>query len=271
MKKTEMRNPNSTHIDKMSTAEMLKVMSDENYNVAKAVEDALPSIGAAIDAAYERFKNGGRIFYMGCGTSGRLGVLDASEAPPTYGISPDRLVGIIAGGPKCLTSASENQEDLGEMGIRDLKEHGVTGGDVVVGISVAGDAAYVADAIQYAKSLGCVTIGITSNADSLVDKYADYPIVTDTGAEVIAGSTRMKAGTAHKIVLNMISTSVMIKSGYVYENLMVNMKAKNIKLMARMISMVHDITGLDNETAESYLKETDWNIRAAIALWEERK
>ena len=271
MKKTEMRNPNTTHIDKMSTAEMLKAMSVENFNAAKAVDEAIPSIEAAIDAAYERFKNGGRIFYMGCGTSGRLGVLDASEIPPTYGVSPDRVVGIIAGGYKCLTSASENAEDLGENGIADLKAHGLTGDDVVFGISVAGNAAYVADAIQYAKSLGCVTVGLTSNAGSLVDQYADYPIVTDTGAEVITGSTRMKAGTAHKLVLNMFSTSIMIKCGYVYENLMVNMKAKNIKLMARMISMVHDITGLDDETCEQYLKETDWNIRGAIALWEERK
>jgi len=271
MKKTEMRNPNSTHIDKMSTADMLKVMSYENFNAARAVEDALPSIEAAVDAAYDRFKNGGRIFYIGAGTSGRLGVLDASEIPPTYGLSPDRVVGIIAGGYKCLTSASENAEDKGNNGIDDLKAHGVTGDDVVVGISVAGDAAYVSDAIQYAKGLGCVTVGITSNAESLVDQYAGYPIVTDTGAEVITGSTRMKAGTAHKLVLNMFSTSIMIKCGYVYENLMVNMKAKNIKLEARMISMIHDITGLDNETAEEYLKETNWNIRGAIALWEERK
>lgn len=271
MKKTEMRNPKSTHIDKMTTAEMLKVMSEENFNAAKAVDDVIDQIERAVDAAYERFKNGGRIFYMGCGTSGRLGVLDASEIPPTYGVSPDRVVGIIAGGYKCLTSASENQEDSAEQGVADLKAHNLTGLDVVFGISVAGNAAYVAEAIQYAKSLGCVTIGLTSNEGSLLEQYADYPIVTDTGAEVITGSTRMKAGTAHKLVLNMFSTSIMIKCGYVYENLMVNMKAKNIKLEARMISMIHDITGLDNETADQYLKETNWNIRGAIALWEERK
>ena len=271
MLKTEMRNPNTMHIDKMSTAEMMQVMSIENFNAAKAVEQALPQIEKAVDAATERFAAGGRIFYIGCGTSGRLGVLDASEAPPTYGVPSDRVVGIIGGGDKCLRSASENVEDLGDKGVEDLKAHGLEGADVLVGISVAGNADYVLKALEYAKSLGCVTIALCCNEGCLIDKTADISIVTDTGAEVITGSTRMKAGTAHKMVLNMLSTAVMIKCGHVYENLMINLRATNVKLVARMISIVSDITGLDREATEEILKKVDWNIKAAVAAFEASK
>ena len=264
MLKTEMRNPKTTHIDKMSTAEMMKVMSDENINAAKAVEQATPAIEKAVDLATERFAAGGRIFYFGCGTSGRLGVLDASEAPPTYGVPADRVVGIIAGGDKCLRSASENAEDLGEQAVADLKAHGVTGADFVMGISVAGNADYVVSGLEYARSLGCATAALTSNEGTRVTKVADVAIVTDTGAEVIAGSTRMKAGTAHKMVLNMLSTAVMIKCGYVYENMMINLRASNIKLRARVISIVCDITGLSADKAEELLDQNDWNIKASI-------
>ena len=271
MLNTEKRNPRTMHIDKMSTAEMVKVMSDENFNAAKAVEEALPQIEKAIDAATERFAAGGKIYYLGCGTSGRLGVLDASEAPPTYGVPSDRVVGIIAGGDKCLRSASENAEDLGNMGVADLKQRALTGADVVVGISVAGNAEYVVKALEYAKSLGCVTIALCCNKGCLIDQIADISIVTDTGAEVITGSTRMKAGSAHKMVLNMLSTAVMIKCGYVYENLMINLRATNIKLVARMISIVSDITGLDRDASEALLKKVDWNIKAAVAAFEAGK
>lgn len=264
MLRTEMRNEKTTHIDCMSTMEMVQVIQEENYNAIRAVEPALPSIAKAIDAAAEAIKNGGRLIYLGAGTSGRLGVLDASECPPTYGVSNNVVVGIIAGGDKCLRSASENAEDVGTQGVEDLKAINLTGKDCVLGISVAGGASYVLEALKYAKSLGCVTMGLTSNAGSALDTFADISICTDTGAEVVTGSTRMKAGTAQKVVLNMLSTCAMIKQGYVYENLMVNLKPSNVKLRDRVIRITGDITGLPAEEAEKLLEENDWVIRQAV-------
>ena len=265
MLKTEMRNPNTMHIDKMSTAEMMQVMSIENFNAAKAVEQALPQIEKAVDAATERFAAGGRIFYIGCGTSGRLGVLDASEAPPTYGVPADRVVGIIGGGDKCLRSASENVEDLGDKGVEDLKAHGLASADVLVGISVAGNADYILKALEYAKSIGCVTIALCCNEGCLIDKAADISIVTDTGAEVLTGSTRLKAGTAQKIVLNALTTCAMTKVGNVYENMMVNLRPTNIKLKNRVVRITAAIIDCDEETATKYLEENEWNIKKAAA------
>ena len=264
MRKTEMRNPKSTHIDTMSTLEMLKVIQEENVRSVEAVNEQLESIAQAVDAAAEAVRKGGRIIYLGCGTSGRLGVLDASECPPTFGVTPDTVIGIIAGGDKCLRSASENAEDKGEVGVADLAALNPTANDFVLGISVAGGAAYVLDALKYAKSKGCTTAGLTSTEDSPLAQIADIAIVTDTGAEVITGSTRMKAGTAQKLVLNMISTCAMVKQGYVYENLMINLKPSNIKLQARCIRIVSDITGLPLKDAEKLLADNNWNIRSAV-------
>ena len=271
MLKTEMRNENTKNIDKMSTMEMLKVIDAENYNAVKAVSNALESIEKAVDAITLSFKNGGRLFYIGAGTSGRLGVLDASECPPTYGVSDNTVIGIIAGGDGALRKAVEGSEDNPLGGIKQLKEYDFNKNDVLVGTSAAGGAMYVTNAIEYAKSLGCVTIGITSNEGSVLDKISNISIVTDTGAEVVTGSTRMKAGTAQKLVLNMLSTCSMIKMGYVYENLMINLKATNIKLTKRMTGIVCDILECTEDTATELLNQSDWDIKKAIEIYKNRK
>lgn len=264
MNKTEERNLKSTFIDRMSTSEMVNVMQAENYNSVKALDDALPSIVKTIDEIFARMSKGGRLFYVGCGTSGRLGVLDASECPPTYGVSPDLVVGIIAGGDKALRNAVENVEDDASVGKSDLEKFNLTSDDSVVGISAAGGARYVEGAVKYAKSKGAFTVLLTSNTDTPIEKEVDLTIITQTGAEVVTGSTRMKAGSAHKFVLNMISTGVMIKSGYVYENLMINLKPSNKKLAKRMINIVISITGTDEKTAKTVLEQSGWNIKTAV-------
>lgn len=264
MLKTEMRNPNTTHIDKMSTLEMLKVINEENKNAVLAVENELQAIGDAVDALAAALKNGGRMFAMGAGTSGRLAVADAAECPPTYGVSKDMFVGLIAGGDSCLRSAQEKVEDIGSCGVEDLKNHNLTGKDVVIGLSAAGGASYVLQALSYAQSLGCTTIGITSNKGSKLDLLADISICPDTGAEVITGSTRMKAGTAQKLILNMLSTCAMVKNGYVYENLMINLKPSNDKLRQRIINIVTDVTKVPEDVAVPALDAHQWNIRETI-------
>ena len=263
MLKTEQRNPKSTHIDKMSTLDMVKLMSEENYVAVKAVEDAAESIAEAVDAIALSMEQGGRLYYIGAGTSGRLGVLDASECPPTFGVSPDLVSGIIAGGYDCLVKASEGGEDSYENGILDVKDK-LRAGDVIVGISAAGGAKYVLGALDFAKQSGCITVGITSNADSALAKTVDITIFTDTGAEIITGSTRLKAGTAQKLVLNILSTAAMVKTGRVYENLMINLRPTNEKLRRRVIAIVCEIKGVDEEKAVSLLDANEWNIRRAV-------
>ncbi len=264
MHKTEMRNPNTMNIDKATTEEMLNCIQTENYNAVKAIEPAMADIAKACDMITERMKKGGRLIYIGAGTSGRLGVIDAAECPPTYGVSAELISGIIAGGYDRMVSAGESTEDNGEMGIKDLSARNLTPNDTVLGISVAGNAAYVADALLHAKSLGCLTVGLTCNEGSRLDKETDISIVTDTGAEVVTGSTRMKAGSAHKMVLNMISTCVMIKMGNVYQNMMINLKPMNIKLERRMVSIVCEIFGCDDERAKELLDKYNWSIRDMV-------
>lgn len=264
MLKTEMRNPKTTHIDEMDTLSMLKVINEENMNSVKAVEAELEKIAEAVDAATACFAKGGRMFYIGAGTSGRIAIMDAAECPPTYGVDYDKVVGIIAGGEKCLVKAGEGGEDVAEAGVADLAKYGITENDIVVGISVAGGAAYVLAALAYAKEKGAVTVGLTSNGDSKLAEVADIAICPDTGAEVITGSTRMKGGNAQKFVLNMLSTCAMVKSGYVYENLMINLKPSNIKLKKRMLGIVRDILGCDEAKAERLLEENEWNIKKAV-------
>ena len=262
--KTEMRNPNTTYIDRMTTAEMLDAIQKENENAVMAVRDALGEIEIACDIIAERLSEGGRLIYVGAGTSGRLGVLDASECPPTFGVSKEMVIGIIAGGEKCMFQAAEGAEDNYQSGIKDLKDKNLTKNDVVVGISAAGNAQYVIGALDYAGELGCETIGITSNGDTLITKSAKISIITDTGSEVITGSTRMKAGTAQKLILNMLSTVAMIKLGNVYENLMINLRPTNDKLTRRMVRIVTEITGLGEDEARKLLDESNWNIREAV-------
>ena len=265
MLKTEKRNPKTKNIDKISTSEMVRIMNEENYNAVKAVENQTENIALAIDKISKALENGGRLIYVGAGTSGRLGVLDASECPPTFGVSYDMVMGLIAGGEKALTRATENFEDNSDAAVSDLKNINLNKNDVVVGISAAGGAAYVIGAIEYGKKLGCTTIGITSNEKTKLDIISDISIVTDTGEEVITGSTRLKAGTAQKLVLNMLSTCVMIKRGYVYENLMINLKPSNKKLKERMVRIVSEIKSISEEEAKTLLEKADWNIRKAVS------
>ena len=262
--KTEMRNPNTTNIDHMTTAGMLECIQKENENAVFSVRKALSEIETACDIIAEKLSRGGRLIYVGAGTSGRLGVLDASECPPTYGVPRDMVIGIIAGGEKCMFQAAEGAEDSYESGIKDLKDKHLTKKDVVVGISASGNAQYIIGALNYANELGCETIGITSNENTLITKSAKILIITDTGAEVITGSTRMKAGTAQKIILNMLSTVTMIKLGNVYENMMINLRPTNEKLKNRMKRIVTEIIGVNEEEAKKLLEKSDWNIRTAV-------
>lgn len=264
MLKTEMRNEASRHIDKMNTLEILQLINRENRNSVMAVESALEQISVVCDMVADRFQKGGRLFYIGAGTSGRIGVMDAAECPPTYGVSKDQVIGIIAGGDGCLKSAAEAQEDSREDGIADLMKYNICDKDVVVGISASGGAAYVVGALEYANSVGAVTVSLTSNYGSAMEQVAKFSIVTDTGPEVITGSTRMKSGNAQKMVLNMISTAVMVKTGKVYENMMINLKPKNQKLKARVIRIVCEILGCSAEKAEMQLELYNWDIRSAV-------
>lgn len=260
MLKTEMRNPNTTHIDKMSPYDIVEIMNRENLEAVQAVQEQLQPISRAVEAITAALKCGGRLFYIGAGTSGRLGVLDAAECPPTFGIPQGVVIGVIAGGDASLRTASETAEDDPAAGIRDLQAYQLNGQDVVVGISAAGGAKYVLTALEYAKSLGCRTIGISSNPGSPLDTLAEIPICTDTGAEVISGSTRLKAGSAQKLVLNMLSTASMIRCGYVYENFMINLKPANQKLKQRMVGIVCQMLECEESRALEYLEENSWSI-----------
>ena len=264
MLKTEMRNPSTYNIEKMSTYDIIKIINDENANVISAVSKALTEIEKACDAVAEAVKNGGKVYYIGSGTSGRLAVCDAAECPPTFGVPYDMFNGIIAGGEKCMFKAAENAEDNAEMAVEDLKKHNFSNKDILIGISASGSAAYVISAIKYAVSKGAKTVSVVNNPDTEMGTAADINICADTGPEVITGSTRMKAGTAQKIILNMISTAAMIKCGYVYENLMINLKPSNKKLRRRMVGITAEILDCTNEEAEKLLDENEWNIRLAV-------
>ena len=263
MLRTEMRNENSTHIDKMTSFEMVQLMNKENMNSVLAVEAALPQIAKAVDAAAEAIGKGGKLVYIGAGTSGRLGVLDASECPPTFGVTHDTVQGIIAGGPERMFKAGENAEDVYENGVADV-EKVLNSGDVLVGISAAGGAKYVIGALEKAKEMGCVTVSVSSNPDTAIEKVADIAIVCDTGPEVVTGSTRLKAGNSQKFVLNMLSTCAMIKTGKVYENLMVNLKPSNEKLKGRVVRITAAILDCSEEEAIPLLEKNDWNIRKTV-------
>lgn len=271
MLNTEMRNPKTTHIDKMATAEMVRVIQDENMNAARAVESELGAITEAIDAITARMQRGGRLFYIGCGTSGRLGVVDASECPPTYGVPFDTVIGIIAGGDSAIRKAAEGAEDSREAGARDLSAYNVTALDSVVGISVAGGAQYVLGAFDVARKSGALLVALSCNAGCPIEQAADIGIHPDTGAEVVTGSTRMKAGTAHKMILNMISTAVMVKLGHVYENMMINLRPSNIKLRDRMIRILVEITKLPYDDSEKLLEANEFSLRKAIDAYNREK
>jgi N-acetylmuramic acid 6-phosphate etherase len=264
---TEQENPNTSEIDRVSTLEAVRLINDEDKKVAAAVEKVLPEVAAAIDRIVERLKTGGRLFYVGTGTSGRLGVLDASEIPPTFGVSYDLVQGVIAGGYDALYKAVEASEDDREAGKTDLQNRGLNENDVVAGIAASGRTPYTIGALEYARETGCFTACITCVPGSLITKTVDVAIVPIVGAEAIAGSSRMKAGTAQKMVLNMISTGAMIRLGYVKGNRMTNVKSSNAKLKERSLRILIAETSLDEEKARKLMSEAEDDLRAAIVMF----
>ena len=263
---TERRNPLSAHIDELPTLEMVKIVNGEDQKVALAVEKILPEIARAVDIITDRLAKGGRLFYLGAGTSGRLGILDASECPPTYGVEPELVQGVIAGGIPAIFKAQEGAEDNPELAKEDLAERGFGKGDVLVGIAASGRTPYVIGGLQYARKLGAATIALACSANAAIAEYADIALLPVTGAEVVTGSTRMKAGTAQKLVLNMLSTVTMIKLGKVYGNLMVDVKTSNAKLEERAKNIVMEATGCSREESIAALSEARGNAKLAIFI-----
>lgn len=261
---TESRNPRSQDIDALSAIEIAKLMNDEDSQVAIAVGRELTSIASAIEVIANAFRNSGRLFYIGAGTSGRLGVLDASECPPTFSTQPAMVVGIIAGGSKALTTAVEGAEDDAEQGARDLQAHNFNSRDVLVGIATSGRTPYVIGALDYARSIGAMTIGLTCNAQSELHQHSDLILAPVVGPEILSGSTRLKSGTATKLILNMLTTGAMIKIGKTYGNLMVDLRASNSKLKLRSQRIVSDITGLTLEQSAEALQNCDGEVKTAI-------
>ena len=262
---TEQSNPASAHIDALSTEEMLRVINTEDRKVAEAVEREIPAIARAVDVIAAAFARGGRLFYIGAGTSGRLGVLDASECPPTFGVSPELVQGIIAGGEAALSRATETTEDDPAIGARDLTARGFAAGDVLTGIAASGRTPYVLGGVAEAKRLGATTIGLSCTPDSELARAVDIAITPLVGPEVIAGSTRLKAGTAQKLVLNMLTTGAFIRMGYVYGNLMVNVQPKNSKLRDRAMRIIARATGVSYERAGELLVEAGDSVPVAIS------
>lgn len=252
---TEKRNPNTMDIDCLSTIEILKKINNEDKTVSAAVEKAIPQINFLVEEVIESFKKKGRLIYIGAGTSGRIGVLDASECPPTFGVDSNMVIGIIAGGETALTTAVEKAEDSEEMGKADLQKINLNKNDVVVGIAASGRTPYVIGAIRYAKEIGAVTGCITTSSGSILADAVDFPIEAITGPEAITGSTRMKSGTAQKLVCNMITTTSMIRLGKVYQNLMIDLRATNDKLVSRMLSIIKEVTGYEKEEATEKLNK----------------
>jgi N-acetylmuramic acid 6-phosphate etherase len=263
---TEQANPASQGIDTLPTEAMLRIINDEDAKIAGAVAREIPRIGRALDAIVAALERGGRLFYIGAGTSGRLGVLDASECPPTFNVSSDTVQGIIAGGERALAQATEASEDDPASGVRDLHERGFRSGDVLVGIAASGRTPYVLGAIDQARRMGAITVGISCTPNSELSRRVDFPIEPLTGPEVIAGSTRMKAGTATKLVLNMLSTGAMIRLGHVYGNLMVNVQPKNEKLRARACRIIEQAAGVGADRAAELLELAGHSVKTAIVM-----
>ena len=263
---TEKQNPKSLDIDTQSIDQILRTINQEDQTIANKVNEAIGDISRAVELTTNAIRSGNRIFYIGAGTSGRLGVLDASEMPPTFSVSPKWFNGIIAGGDHALSNSIEGAEDKPEMAVKDLQKHNVSDGDIVIGISTSGAAKYVTSGIEFAKSLGAKTVYLICNEKPHISADVDVMIKIDTGPEVITGSTRMKAGTATKMVLNMISTTTMIQLGKVYGNLMVDLMAINDKLFDRGIRIIQQLTNVDYEIAKSTLIEAEKSVKTAIVM-----
>ena len=263
---TEQRNPNSMNVDSLSALEIVQLMNEEDKQVPLAIEKCLPQIAQAVERIVAAFQQGGRLVYIGAGTSGRLGVLDASECPPTFGVSPEMVKGIIAGGERALRHPIEGAEDSKTQAVVDLQTIQFSSKAVLVGIAASGRTPYVIGALEYAKSLGSVTVSIASNPNSAMANIVDIAIDTVVGPEVLTGSSRLKSGTAQKLVLNMLTTASMILMGKCYQNLMVDVQASNEKLKARAIRIVMQATDCDKALAEETLKQADQNAKLAIMM-----
>ncbi|MBS7203652.1 MAG: N-acetylmuramic acid 6-phosphate etherase [Haemophilus parainfluenzae] len=263
---TEQRNPNSMNVDSLSALEIVQLMNDEDKQVPLAIEKCLPQIAQAVERIVAAFQQGGRLVYIGAGTSGRLGVLDASECPPTFGVSPEMVKGIIAGGERALRHPIEGAEDSKAQAVFDLQTIHFSSKDVLVGIAASGRTPYVIGSLEYAKSLGSVTVSIASNPNSAMANIVDIAIDTVVGPEVLTGSSRLKSGTAQKLVLNMLTTASMILMGKCYQNLMVDVQASNEKLKARAIRIVMQATDCDKTLAEETLKLAEQNAKLAIMM-----
>ncbi|PKR77955.1 N-acetylmuramic acid 6-phosphate etherase [Halalkalibacillus sediminis] len=263
---TESQNSKSLNLDMMTTEEMLQLMNEEDQSVPFAINESLPEIVKTVDFVYESFMNEGRLFYVGAGTSGRIGLLDAVECPPTFSTSSEKVQALLAGGPGAMMVAVEGAEDDEDLGAQDLKDKNLTSDDVVIGIAASGRTPYVKGALKYARSIGAKAVSLSSNKDSEISESADVAIEIVTGPEVLTGSTRLKAATAHKMVLNMISTASMVKYGKVYQNLMVDVSASNFKLRERAKKIVCEATGTTYEEAEQVLEQTDCEVKPAIVM-----
>ncbi|EMF8049277.1 N-acetylmuramic acid 6-phosphate etherase [Serratia marcescens] len=263
---SETRNPATMGLDEMSTLDMVRCFNQEDRKVPEAIEKVLPAIAQAVDLAAAALKAGGRLIYLGAGTSGRLGVLDASECPPTFGVPHGVVVGLIAGGPGALLKAVEGAEDDEALGEADLRALNLTAVDMVVGLAASGRTPYVIGALRYARGLGCPTAAISCNPDSPIVHEAQVAISPVVGPEALTGSTRLKSGTAQKLVLNMLSTGAMVKLGKVYQNLMVDVKATNVKLVDRACRIVMEATGAERAQAEAALAQTGFEVKPAILM-----
>ena len=263
---TESRNPRSADLDAMSTLDLVRAMNDEDRTVAEAVEAALPRIAEAVDAISAQLRKGGRLIHVGAGSSGRLGVLDAAECPPTFSVEPEMVQGLIAGGPIAMLQAVEGAEDDPLLAQQDLERLDLTAKDVVVGIAASGRTPYVLGALRYAATQDALTIALTCNPDSKLSAAAEIAIEVVTGPEVITGSTRLKAGTATKMVLNMLSTGAFVRLNKTYGNLMVDLMASNDKLRARSVHIISSVAGCDQETAARALGECDGEVKTAIVV-----
>ncbi|WRP06215.1 N-acetylmuramic acid 6-phosphate etherase [Rossellomorea aquimaris] len=263
---TEKVNRNTLGIDTASTGEILRMMNDEDQKVATVVQEVIPQVEQVVDEVVKSISQGGRLIYIGAGTSGRLGVLDAVECPPTFSVSSDVVVGLIAGGEKAFVKAVEGAEDDEELGVSDLKEIGLTQADTVVGIAASGRTPYVIGGLRYARELGATTVALSCNTGSKISAEAKHAIEVDAGPEALTGSTRLKAGTAQKMVLNMISTAAMIKLGKAYGNLMVDVNISNYKLEQRAIGIIESITGADREMAAATLKKANNEVKPSIVM-----
>ncbi|VEA69573.1 N-acetylmuramic acid 6-phosphate etherase [Serratia rubidaea] len=263
---SETRNPETMTLDEMSTLEMVTCFNREDRKVPQAIAAVLPEIAQAVDLAASALRAGGRLIYLGAGTSGRLGVLDASECPPTFGVPHGVVVGLLAGGPEAMFKAVEGAEDDAALGERDLQDLALTPVDMVVGLAASGRTPYVIGALRYARQLGCPTVAISCNPGSPIAAEAQVAISPVVGPEALTGSTRMKSGTAQKLVLNMISTGAMVKWGKVYQNLMVDVKATNVKLVDRACRIVVEATGAERSQAEAALAQTDFEVKPAILM-----